>query len=227
MEVLSQQRFDEYQRDHILAPLSEGLAEVATFNIATINNTKNLGVIYEGESQQWVATCDNYPTGKISQRNLTGYKLGDNGVVYGPQGSLRASASHLSNYAIMLANGGTTKQGKVILQPQSVREILRPRYHYRGKQGGQYSDDHQYGLGIFTTTYRSNDQVISHEVVKGHLGAAYGLISSQLFWGEYTLTYIINGALNGYKNVDNSIYEYERVALTRAAESFAKNLQQL
>ena len=58
---------------------------------------------------------DYYPDGKIAQRNLTGYKIGNNAVIYGPQGSLRASATHLSLYAIMLANGGKTKQGKTIL----------------------------------------------------------------------------------------------------------------
>lgn len=82
---------------------------------------------------------------------------------------------------------------------------------------GSKDDFHTYGFGIFTTTYRVNDILISHEVVKGHTGSAYNLISAQYFWGGYTLTYIVNGALNGYKSSSTSIYEYERVAIHTAA----------
>ena len=172
-----------------------------------IQNPKNLGVIYEGNKEKWVPTCDNYPSGHIPQRNLTGYVIGSNGVIYGPQGSLRASASHLSNYAIMLANGGKTKNGKTILSADSIKELLKPRYHYHGSTGGVANDMHIYSLGLTTSTYRMNDMVINHEVVRGHHGAAYGLISAQHFWKDYTLTYIISGALNGYKYNTGSIYE--------------------
>lgn len=220
VEIVSRQRYDDYQRQHILTPLSEGLPETATFNAANIQNPKNLGVIYIGDKGKWVPNYDYYSDGKINQRNLTGYVPGDNGVIYGPQGGLRASVSHLNNYAIMLANGGTTKQGKVILQPSSVAEMLRPRYQYHGSTGGSLSDYHAYGLGLFATTEHKNDQIISHEVVKGHTGAAYGLISAQHFWGEYTLSYIINGALNGYKYGTGTIYEYERLAIYSAVEKF-------
>jgi hypothetical protein len=36
-----------------LIPLSEGEAETATFNPATIKNTKNLGVLYIGSKGKW------------------------------------------------------------------------------------------------------------------------------------------------------------------------------
>ncbi len=78
-------------------------------------------MIYTGSQGKWVTSYDYYPSGSIPQRNLTGYRIGNNGVIYGPQGSLRASVSHLSNYAIMLANGGTTKTGKKILSLDSVK----------------------------------------------------------------------------------------------------------
>jgi CubicO group peptidase (beta-lactamase class C family) len=117
VEIVSNTRFDEYQRDHILTPLSEGLPEIATFNAANIKQPKDLGVLYIGDKGKWVPSYDYYPSGSIPQRNLTGYQIGTNGVIFGPQGGLRASASHLSNYAIMLSNGGKTAQGKVILSP--------------------------------------------------------------------------------------------------------------
>jgi hypothetical protein len=77
--------------------------------------------------------------------------------------------------------------------------MLKPRYQFHGLEGGSKNDFNLYGFGLYTTTYSSSDTVIKHEVVKGHLGAAYGLISGYFFWKSYTLNYIINGALNGYK----------------------------
>jgi CubicO group peptidase (beta-lactamase class C family) len=199
VEIISGKRFDEYQRDNILTFLSEGLPETATFNAANIKDPKNLGVLYNGNQGKWEPAYDYYPSGQIIQRNLTGYQIGSNGVIYGPQGGLRASASHLSNYAIMLANGGKTKTGRTILSADSVKEMVKPRYHYHGVSGGVTNYFHIYSLGLFTTTYRKTDTIISHEVVHGHTGSAYNLVSAQHFWKDYTLTYIINGALNGYK----------------------------
>jgi hypothetical protein len=177
-------------------------------------------VLYQGNKGKWEPTCDNYPSGQIPQRDLTGYVIGTNGVIYGPQGSLRASASHLSNYAIMLANGGKTKSGRTILSPDSVKELLKPRYHYHGSSGGVANDFHIYSLGLYTTTYRKNDVVINHEVVRGHTGSAYNLVSAHHFWKDYTLTYIVSGALNGYKYGTGTIYEYERLNIYTAVEKF-------
>ena len=138
------------------------MEEVATFNPATIKNGKNLGVLYEGKDAKWVPVYDNYPSGVIPARNLTGYKLGTNGVIYGPQGGLRASASHLTRYAITLANNGTTPSGKQILTPEMTAEMVRPRYQYSGVGAGSANDFHLYSLGLYTTTYRPNDQLIAH-----------------------------------------------------------------
>ena len=98
--------------------------------------------------------------------------------------------------------------------------MLTWRYQFSGLQSGPSNDFHNYGLGLYGTTFRKNDRVISHEEVKGHLGAAYNLISAQHFWKDYTLSYIISGALNGYKYGTGTIYEYERLAIHSAVEAF-------
>lgn len=100
---------------------------------------------------------------------------------------------------------------------------MKPRYQYHGAEGGSANDFHNYGLGIFTTSYRKNDVIIRDEVVRGHTGAAYGLISAHHFWQDYTLTYIINGALNGYKYGTGTIYEYERLAIYSAVDKYLKS----
>jgi hypothetical protein len=116
----------------------------------------------------------------------------------------------------MLANGGKTKSGKTVLSAESVKELLKPRYHYHGSTGGVANDFHIYSFGLFTTTYRKTDIIIDHEVVRGHIGAAYNLISAQYFWKDYTLTYIVSGALNGYQYGTGTIYEYERMKIHSA-----------
>ena len=202
--------------------MSQGLSEVATFNAGTISDSSHLGTIFVGSQGKWVANYDSYPDGVIPQRNLTGYAVGSNGVIFGPQGGLRASVSHLSNYIQMLSNGGETKEGTRVLQPSSVEEMLRPRYQYHGAKHGPVNDFHLYGLGLYTTTYRVNDNVIPHSTVRGHIGSAYGLISAYYFWGNYTLTYIVNGALHGYTYGTGTIYEKERLLIHEAVDNFTK-----
>lgn len=76
--------------------------------------------------------------------------------------------------------------------------MLKPRYQFHGRNSRAENDYNLYGFGIYTTSYRSYDNVIPHEIVKGHLGEDHGMISAFYFWKNYTLTYIINGALYGY-----------------------------
>lgn len=109
VEKVAGERFDVFMKNNILKHISRGLAEQATFNAAYITNSSNLGTIFIGNNGVWTPNYDYYPDGKIPVRNLDGYLIGSNGLIFGPQGGLRASVSHLSNYMIMLANSGVTK----------------------------------------------------------------------------------------------------------------------
>ena len=62
---------------------------------------------------------DNY-NGPIPEKNLTNYKIGTIGAVFGPQGGLRASVQHMNNYMHVHANKGMTKNGKRLLSEQSI-----------------------------------------------------------------------------------------------------------
>lgn len=217
IEAVSGLRFDAFMRDHILAPISKAEAENATFNAAEIRDPSELGTIYVGEHGEWTPSFDWYPDGKIPLRNLTGYKPGTNAVIFGPQGSLRASTSHLVAYMDMLRTQNTT-----ILKPSSIKELTKPRYQYHG-ENGPLNDFHLYGLGLYTTTYRANDQVIGHEVVTGHLGSAYGLISGYHYWKEWSLAYMVNGALEGYKWGNGTIYEKVRLEIHEAIQQYTQS----
>ena len=152
---------------------------------------------------------------------MTGYVLGTNGIVFGPQGSLRASATHITNYAYMLANSGKTRSGRQVLSAASVQMMLKQRYQYHGNKGGPYRDYHLYSLGLYTTTHYTNDIVIAHEQVTGHEGLAYGMLSAFYFWKDYILTYSVTGSLHGYAYPNiTTIYEFERSAITNAIDKF-------
>ena len=79
-------------------------------------------------------------------------------------------------------------------------------YETLKNSSGNFCSSSEDLLNFYTTTYRKSDTVIPHEVVWGHSGTAYVLISGNYFWGNYTLTYIVNGALNRYEYVKDSIY---------------------
>ncbi len=82
-------------------------------------------------------------------------------------------------------------------------------------------------MGIYTTSYLSSDWVIEHEVVRGHIGVAYGLISAYYYWKDYTFSYIINGALNGYSYDSVTIYEKERVTLDASVGVFVQKMDKI
>lgn len=127
------------------------------FNPAQLPNPNDLGVLYIGNNGKWQADCDNF-RGTIPQRNLTGYVIGTNGAIYGPQGSVRASVSDLIKYInIIRTKGYNNATGEQLLQKSSVEEMIRPRYQFRGTGFGSENDFHAYGTGLFTTTYRTND----------------------------------------------------------------------
>ena len=127
------------------------------FNPAQLPNPNDLGVIYIGSSGNWQADCDNFK-GNIPQRNLTGYVIGSNGAIYGPQGSVRASVSDLLKYInIIRLKGYNSATGKQQKKKTSVLEMIRPRYQFKGAAYGSENDFHAYGTGLFTTTYRTND----------------------------------------------------------------------
>lgn len=64
-------------------------------------------------------------------------------------------------------------------------------------------------------------------MVRGHTGSAYGLISGYHFWKDYSFSYIINGALNGYGYDSSTIYEKETVTIHQSVDGFLQKMQGL
>ena len=146
IEAVSGERFDEYMNNHVLNELGEGSVNTPTFNAGNIRNASDLGTIFVGSKGKWVPNFDYYPDGAIPQRNMTGYKIGTNGIVFSPAGGLRASVNHLANYMEMFLRKGKVKTE--ILSPSSVLEMFKPRYQF-SQSNGPINDFHLYGLGLY------------------------------------------------------------------------------
>jgi len=174
VENISGERFDNYCRQHILRPL--GMQ--ADFNVAEIDSMDNIAVLYRFKEGAWVPQADDYHGIRPESRAFERYKAGQNGLIFGTQGSLRGSARDLSRMAYMLINGGTWN-GQNILKRETVEMMLDEQWTYDGKNGNTGSDFfHSYGLAIHRTHLRdSYDMVFPDRKMAGHPGDAYGLLS--------------------------------------------------
>lgn len=118
--------------------------------------------------------------------NLGGYRLGENGALFGPQGGLRISMSDLARIGQMLARGG-----RGFLSARAFRELTRPQWQAGpGKGGvGEYGESDgffcAYGLGLHRIGSGGagcNDDLFGDGRPRlGHSGEAYGLRSGLWF----------------------------------------------
>ncbi len=206
IERISNQRFDIFCKEKIFQPL--GI--IGSFNIQDIPNINNVAVLYRKSGSSWVAQTDNYNGIKPPPRNLSGYVIGTNGVIFGPQGSLRISANDLSKFMMTIMNGGILGDVR-ILNDTTVDRMLNPNWIYNGSNGNNY-------YGIFNTYAIGNHRtsnLLPGETLYGHPGEAYGLISDIYFSKikDYGIVLITNGGVwgngnySGWYNIEEGVYK--------------------
>lgn len=209
IERVTGQRFDKYQRDHILKELDiKGSYNLGDFDAKDMDN---LGVIYRkksdgvwNENGPWVAQVDDYRgvvqnPEQLGGNDLSKYKIGSNGTVFGPQGSLRISVNELSHVLEMLLNHGKYKD-KQIITPKSLDEMFKVQWRYTPspKNGDTENGSIEaYGLGV-QPFYGNGTSRVSRDTslnFQGHLGEAYGLLSGVLMrtGTKDGFVYIMNG----------------------------------
>ena len=198
VEKVSGERFDDYCRKHILQPL--GMQ--GDFNVAAIESMDDIAVLYRFKDGKWTPQADDYQGERPESRAFEGYQAGQNGLIFGPQGSLRASAQDLARIAYMLMNDGTWN-GHRILKKETVNMMLDDQWTYNGNNGNTDSDFfHSYGLAIHRTLNQdSSDMVFPDRKMAGHPGDAYGLLSG-LYFDKKSRTGIIFIS-NGGKQIAN------------------------
>ncbi len=254
IERVTGERFDKYQKNHILKQLDiKGGYSPGEF---TAKELATVGTIYRkrdkygkwDENGPWHATKDNY--GNIAPdretvtlpvpyadnysltRNMKNYKVGTNATVFSPQGGLRISAEELSHALVMLMNGGTYKNRRV-LKPESVAQMIDKVWVYdeNKKNGNTYGGVMlSYGLGEYQIDGKSSARVCKDYVFDfvGHTGVAYGLLSAMFFNPETKdgYLYIINGLPMDEDNDERSFGSFSGNYIweEQAADAICRNI---
>jgi len=221
IEAISGERFDEYMESEVLLPLGIN----GSYNVAELEGIENLAVLYRDNVPQ----ADNYG-GVNPEPIITGiYAPGTNGAIFAPQGGLRCTLNDLLNFAAMIYNSGSFN-GTEIIGQEALEEMMSIEWDYDGSNGDNYFGlFNRWGLGLHHAGADGvNDRVVSGEILLGHPGEAYGLISDLYVHPEtgYTIAFITNGYSSGggYTFGEESIYYLpEEVTFSLAEEYFWEN----
>ncbi len=210
VEIVSGLRFDDYCREHIFAPMA---LEATDFNVAELASLDSLAVLYDYEDEQWVPQADNYQGVAPPSRGYADYELGQNGLLFGPQGSLRISTEDLTQFALTFINNGH-HDNQQILQAETVNLMLASQWRYDGQNGDTWENFFlSYGLGTHQTINQpGGDILFPDRTMVGHPGIAYGLLSDMYFEREKNsgIIFITNGSKQKYEYGENtSFYQVE------------------
>ena len=188
----------------------------------------DIAVRYRFREGGWVPQADDHQGIRPESRAFEGYEPGQNGLIFGPQGSLRASARDLSRFMLMLMNDGSWN-GWRILNKETVDRMLAEEWAFDGMNGNDADRFfHSYGLAVHRTLNNDNaDVVFPDRKMTGHTGDAYGLLSGMYFdrTSGTGIVFITNGGRQiTDKGVKSAFYKIEEDAYTTAFR-FVKKLE--
>jgi CubicO group peptidase (beta-lactamase class C family) len=217
IEALSGERFDVFMEGEVLQPLGIN----GGYNVADLEEIENLAVLYRDNVPQ----ADNYG-GENPDPIITGiYAPGTNGAIFAPQGGLRCTLNDLLNFATMIYNSGSFN-GTEIISEEALEEMMSMQWDYNGSNGDNYFGlFNRWGLGLHHAGADGvNDRVVNGEILVGHPGEAYGLISDLYVHPEtgYTIAFITNGynSGGGYDFGEESIYYLPEEVTFSLAEDY-------
>jgi len=209
IERLSGQRFDEYTQQHIFQPLGMD----AAFNLWQLSRIDSLAVLYRFVDDKWEPQADNFGGKLPPQPDMSWYLPGHNGLLFGPQGSLRSSTLDLVKFMRLHINKGTL-EGTRLLKESTVALMHAPQWEYSGDNGDTFGNFmFSWGLGFHRLVRRdSADILFPDRDMIGHPGEAYGLISDMYFDTESRsgVVFITNGSRYPYKyGLETTFYRPE------------------
>lgn len=219
IEAVTGQRFDQYQKTHILKDLA-CRADYVPGNLEAPEFAR-LGTIYRKQDRQgrweekgpWQGIMDDFggvqpPRETLSLQNpyaqdvcqtydLAGYQPETNATIFSPQGGLRLSLEELGHVLAMLLHDGRYA-GWQVLRPASLQSMFSPQWTYDGHNGDTCGQTLlTYGLGEFFVDGRGPARCCRTKAIDlwGHTGQAFGLLSG-LFIRPGTgsgFAYVMNG----------------------------------
>jgi CubicO group peptidase (beta-lactamase class C family) len=209
IEKVSGMRFDQFLKKKLLEPMGMN----ASFNLMDIPYGQIASLYRVNEENEWVVQADDVVNEKPKERSSINYEIGTNGLIYGPQGSLRASVNDLFQVAKLLMNAGNVG-GKQILKASTVDILSNDKWVYNGSNGDTWDNFWMaYGKGLQSITNTPNaDVLFPDRTMIGHPGIAYGLLSDLYVDPETKsgIIFITNGSKQSYKyGPTTSFYEVE------------------
>ncbi len=211
IEKVTGQRFDMYTQEHIFQPLNI----TASFNVSEIYDTYPLAGLYRFQDHQWVNQVDDYRKNSPIPRIFDGYELGQNGLLFGPQGNLRASTDDLVGLAQLFFNQGTV-DGNQIISKDSLDQMLQIQWSYDDSNGETWDGFfNAYGLGIHILTNQLGKDIVFPRLnMVGHPGIAYGLLSD--FYldieSQTGIVFLTNGKKQKFSyGINSSFYRIEEI----------------
>lgn len=190
MEKVSGERFDLLMKRLLLAPLglrggynTSGFSPDEVADTATLYRRRTQDTEIWDTKGPWIPQVDDFGAkAPVPPAGLANYAIGTNATLFSPTGGLRISAPDMGKIMLMLINGGQ-HEGRQILKPATLNAMFREYWRYDGKNGNTLNGlYHSWGLG----TQRFPDAPgVGNRLVPGggfsavgHLGEAYGLIST-------------------------------------------------
>ena len=186
MEAATGERFDRLMTRIVLQPLRldacfnwSGCSQRAVARAVTLRGSD--GSVRRDALYEKAPACLVYIRSDDAPCDLTGYRPGDNGGLFSPQGGLRISMFDLARIGQMLL-----RRGDGLLTPASIDALIAPAWRYNGTNGvtGEGGDGGffcAYGLAVQTLAAkgpRCRDDPFGDGVARvGHSGDAYGLKS--------------------------------------------------
>ncbi|MGW8389542.1 serine hydrolase domain-containing protein [Pseudoduganella sp. HUAS MS19] len=190
MERVTGERFDRLMQRLLLAPMGlRGGYNPAEFSRKEVADTATLYRRRARDSETWdskgpwIAQVDDFGvTAPQAPPGLGNYAVGTNATPFSPTGGMRMSAGDMGKVMLMLINNGRHR-GRQILQPASLALMFGEQWRFNGSNGatlkGLY---HSWGLGAQRfADVRGNMGGMPQDGrfrAVGHLGEAYGLVST-------------------------------------------------
>jgi CubicO group peptidase (beta-lactamase class C family) len=184
IEKYSGERFDQYVRGHILAPL--GL--YGGYNVNELDASSFASIYeYNLDSAKFMLSPAAYAPRK---EEIANYRFGYSTPIFSPTGGMKISAPDLARYMIMHMNFGRSGKTKIISKKsaRTMQTLL--------------SSEENYGLALWKT-----DKLIDGHELTGHTGSAYGLFSAMFFdpKEKFGIVVISNGCDPTYEGGFNRV----------------------
>lgn len=223
IEKASGERFDQYQKRHVLAPLHID----GGYNINELDHPERLATLYRHLPEGYTPTVDSFPHKSTTNHALDTYKIGSNGSVFSPQGGLRISLQGLSQLARFMIQRGTV-DGVRLLSEQSIAAMETPTWRFNGHNADCPYPVTAYGLSLFVLTGTKDPDGKTDSPypayqggLKGHLGEAYGLHSG--FWYDPQTGDAYLFAADGFP-ADEEIHPGQYSSFSRTEENIFQTL---